>query len=141
MTFPDKRRYDRTFQKVTNKVGEYSINYIKIFSNAQDSSVSEENNYSENKLMPTFMDNFRQGGKYSAQAELRREEIFTDQKSLSVSSLQTDYLNLDCSSDCGRNSEKAKMFRQSALFVEVLITLQKKSQKDQKRKGKSLCGW
>ena len=46
--------------------------------------------------MHTFIDNFRQGGKYSAQTaiqqeELRREEIFTDQKSLSISSLQTDY--------------------------------------------------
>ena len=50
--------------------------------------------------MHTFLDNFHQGGKYSAQianhqAELRREEKFTDQKSLNISSLQTDYLNLD----------------------------------------------
>ena len=50
--------------------------------------------------MHTFLDNFHQSGKYSAQiashqAELRREENFTDQKSLNISSLQTDYLNLD----------------------------------------------
>ena len=56
------------------------------------------------------MDNFHQGGKYSAQvkshqAELRREEKFTDQKSLNISSLQTDYLNLDSSSGFGTNSE------------------------------------
>ena len=45
--------------------------------------------------MHTFLDNFQQGGKYSAQiashqAELRREEKFTKQKSLNISSLQTD---------------------------------------------------
>ena len=42
--------------------------------------------------MHTFMDNFHQGGKYSAQiashqAELKREENFTDQKYLSISYL------------------------------------------------------
>ena len=45
--------------------------------------------------MHTFMDNFEQGGKYSAQTashpeELRREVKFTDQKSLNITSLQTD---------------------------------------------------
>ena len=60
--------------------------------------------------MHTFMDNFHQGAKYSAQiashqAELRREEKFTEQKSLKISSLQTDYLNLDGSSGFGRNIE------------------------------------
>ena len=62
--------------------------------------------------MHTFLDNFKQGGKYSAQiashqAELRREEKFTDQKSLNISSLQTDYLNLESSSGSNRNSERA----------------------------------
>ena len=62
--------------------------------------------------MHTFLDNFHQGGKYSAQidshqVELRREEKFTNQKSLNISSLQTDYLNLDSSSGFGRNSERA----------------------------------
>ena len=61
--------------------------------------------------MHTFLDNFHQGGKYSAQiashqAELIREETFTDQKSLNISSLQTDYLNLDSSAGFGRNSER-----------------------------------
>ena len=60
--------------------------------------------------MHTFMDNFHQGGKLSAQiashqAELRREETFTDQKSLNISSLKTDYLNLDSSSGSSRNSK------------------------------------
>ena len=64
--------------------------------------------YSEDQLMHTFMDNFHQGGKYSAQiashqAELRREEKFTDQRSLNISSLQTDYLNLDSSSSFGKD--------------------------------------
>ena len=59
--------------------------------------------------MHTFLDDFHQGGKYSAQiashqAELRREEKFTDKKSLKISSLQTDYLNIDSSSGVGRNS-------------------------------------
>ena len=68
------------------------------------------NTYSEDQLMNTFMDNYRQGGKYydkteSHQAELSRGEIFTDQKYLSISSLQTDYLNMEIRSFFGRNSE------------------------------------
>ena len=52
--------------------------------------------------MHTFLDNFHQSGKYSAQlsshqAELRREEKYPDQKCLNISSLQTYYLNLDSS--------------------------------------------
>ena len=103
MTFADKSRYDRTFQQVTHKVGELAINDIKRFQNAQDLSVSVVNSYSEDQIMHTFLDNFHQVGKYSAQiaihqAELRREEKFTDQKYLNISSLQTDYLNLDSTS-------------------------------------------
>ena len=61
--------------------------------------------------MHIFLDKFHQGGKYSAQiashqAELRREENFTIQKSLSISSLQTDYLTLDSGSGFGSNSER-----------------------------------
>ena len=52
--------------------------------------------------MHILLDKFHQGGKYSAQIpshqeELLREKII-DQKYLSISSLQTDYLNLDISS-------------------------------------------
>ena len=55
--------------------------------------------------MHTILDNLHQGGKYSSQiashqTELRREEKFTDQKSLNIPSLQNYYLNLD------RNSER-----------------------------------
>ena len=40
MTFSYKSRYDRTFQQVTHKGGEYAINYIKRFHNAHALSVS-----------------------------------------------------------------------------------------------------
>ena len=94
MTFADKIRYDRTFQKVTHKGGEPAINYIKIFQNSQALSVSVGNSYSEDQIMHTFLDNFQKSGKYSAQldshqAELRREKKYPDQKYLKISSLQT----------------------------------------------------
>ena len=63
--------------------------------------------------MHTFLDNFHQSGKYSAQlashqAELRREELYPDQKCLNISSLQTEYLNLDNSnSGSSKHNEKA----------------------------------
>ena len=38
---------------------------------------------------------------------MRREETFTDQKSLNISSLQTDYLNLDSISGSDKNIERA----------------------------------
>ena len=103
MTFADKSRYDRTFQQVTHKGGESAINYIKKFQNAHALSVSVGNRYDEDQIMHTFLDNFHQSGKYSAQlachqAELRREETFSDQKSLNISFLQTDYLHIDISS-------------------------------------------
>ena len=71
--------------------------------------------------MHTFLDNFHQGGKYSAQiashqTELRREENFTDQKSLNISSLQTGYLNLDSSSGFGRNSERENTVQTKCTF-------------------------
>ena len=74
------------------KGGESEINYIKIFQNAQGLSVSVGNTYLEDHLMHTFLDNFRQGEKYSDQiashqAELSREEYFIDKKYLSISSL------------------------------------------------------
>ena len=99
MIFANKSRYDRTFKQVTHKGGGSAINYIKSFQNAHALSVSVENSYYEYQLMHTFLDNFEEGGKYSAQitshqAELRREETFPDQKLLKISSLQTDYLNL-----------------------------------------------
>ena len=76
------------------------MNYIKRFQSALALSVLAENSYTEYHLMHIFLDNFHQGRKYTAQiaihqAELRRGKIFTDQKSVSISSIQTDYLNID----------------------------------------------
>ena len=83
MDFAIKSRYNRTFQQVTHKGGKSSMNYIKIFQNAHALSIYVVNSYSEDQLMHTFLDNFHQGRKYSAQiashqAELRSEEKFTD---------------------------------------------------------------
>ena len=72
--------------------------------------------------MHTFLDDFHQSGKYSAQieshqAELRREETFTDHKSLNISSLQTDYLNLDInSSGSSRHSETSYAVQAKCIF-------------------------
>ena len=116
-----KNRYDRNFQQFTHKGGEYTINYIKIFQNAHALSVSVGNSYYEDQLMHTFLDNFHQGGNYSAQiashqAELRREETFTNQKLFRISSLQTDYLNIYSSSGFGRNSERAHAVQTKWIF-------------------------
>ena len=79
MNFSDKSKYDRTFQHVTHKGGESAIKYNKRFHSAYTLSFSVGNSHSEDQHMHTFLDNFRQGGKYSAQiashqVELRREE-------------------------------------------------------------------
>ena len=92
-----------------------------MFQNAQSFSVSVGNSYSKDQLMHTFLDNFHQGGKYSAQishqAELRRDEKFTYQKSLNISSLHTDYLNLDSrSSGSSRHSEIAHYVQAKCTF-------------------------
>ena len=98
------------------------MNYIKIFQNAQAFSVSVGNTYSEDQLMYIFLDKFHQCGKYSAQkashlAEFRREKKIIDQKCLSISSLQTDYLNIDSSSGCGRIARDLIFSRQSVLLL------------------------
>ena len=72
--------------------------------------------------MHTFLDNFQQSGKYSAQlashqAELRREEKYPDQKCVNISSLQTDYLNLDNSnSGSSRHNEKANSVQKKCTY-------------------------
>ena len=73
MNFSDKSIYDRNFQQVTHKGGEYAINYIKRFQNEHALSVSVGNSYSEYQLMHTFLDNFHQGRKYSAQKQATRQ--------------------------------------------------------------------
>ena len=47
---------------------------------------------------------------------MRREEKCTDQKSLNISSLQTDYLNLDSSSVFGRDSEWAHAVQRECTY-------------------------
>ena len=72
--------------------------------------------------MHTFLDNFHQSGKYSAQlashqAELRREEKYPDQKCLNISSLPTDYLNLDNSvSGSSRHNYRAHSVHTKCTF-------------------------
>ena len=93
--------------------------------------------------MHTFMDNFHQGGKYSSQiashqAELRREETFTDQKSLNISSLQTYYLNLYSSSGFGRNSERAHAVQTKCTFCGGTNHSAKNASKGLERKRKNL---
>ena len=142
MTFSDKSRYDSIFQKVTHKGGESAINYIKRSQNAQDLSVSVGNIYSEDQFIHIFLDNFHQGGKKSAhisshQAELRREEIFTDQKSLSITSLQTDYLNLDSSSGSGRKEDRSNLVHKKCTFCGGTNHSAEKKKKIRKHKGKA----
>ena len=109
MTFAEKRRYGRPFHQVTNKIWQLSMNYIKIFQNTRALSISVGSSYSEDQLMHIFLDNFHLSGKYTAhitrhQADLRKEEKFTDQKYSSITFPQTDYLNLDSISGSGRNN-------------------------------------
>ena len=71
--------------------------------------------------MHIFLDNFHKGGKFtghiaSHQAELRREGKFTDLKYLSISSLKTDYLNLDRSSGSGRDNERENLVQTKCTF-------------------------
>ena len=87
------------------------MNYINIFKNAQALSISMGYSSSENHFIHMFLDNFHQGVKYYVQIvshliELRKEEKHTDQNCLSISSLQTDYLNLNNSSGSNRNNER-----------------------------------
>ena len=72
--------------------------------------------------MHIFLDNFHQSGKYSAQlaihqAELRREGKYPDQKCLNISSLQTDYLNLDSRvSGSIRHNDRAHYVQKKCTF-------------------------
>ena len=64
------------------------------------------NSYNEDNLIHTFLEKFQQSVNFSdqiaiRQAYLRRKEKSIDQKSLSISDLQIDYLNLE---DSGINN-------------------------------------
>ena len=47
---------------------------------------------------------------------MRREEKFIDQKSLNISSLQTDYLNMYSSSGFGRDIERTNAVKTKCTF-------------------------
>ena len=90
--------------------------------------------------MHTFLDNFHQSGKYSAQlashqAELRRGENFRNQTCLNISSLQTDYLNLDNSvSGSSRHNERAHSVQTRTHFVDLITILWKNVKKKSESK-------
>ena len=75
--------------------------------------------------MHTFLDNFHQSRKYLAQlashqAFLRREKKDPDQKCLNVSSLQTEYLNLDSSiSGSSKHNEKANSAKAKCTYCGI----------------------
>ena len=100
MNFFDQIIYNIMFQNVVHKRGESEIKYIKIFKNYKALAISVGNSYTEDQMIQNFLDNLKQGGKYSLsdrntprRIEKRRKII--DQKSLSISELQIDYFNLD----------------------------------------------
>ena len=71
--------------------------------------------------MQIFLDNFHQGGKYSAhiashKVEITIKETFTGQKYLPISSLQNDHLNLDISSGFIRNNNIANLIKTKCTF-------------------------
>ena len=72
--------------------------------------------------MHTFLDNFQQSGKCSAQlashqAELRREGKYPDQKCLNISSLQTEFLKFDSSeSGSSKHDEKANSVQEKCTY-------------------------
>ena len=105
--------------------------------------ISLAGSYSKDQLMHTFLDNFPQGGKYSAQiashqAELRRKEKCMDQKSLNISSLYTDYLNLGSSSGFSRNSEKTNTVQKKCTFCGGTNHSAEKNSKWSDRKRKNI---
>ena len=90
--------------------------------------------------MHIFLDNFYQDEKYSAklashEVELRREEIFPN-ICLSISSLQTDYLNLDSSSGCGKNGERANIVQEKYNFCVGANNSAEKCFKDTRKEKK-----
>ena len=83
--------------------------------------------------MHKLMEIFHQGQVYPAQiairqADINRKETFTDQNTLSILSLQTDYLNLESRSGCDRNIEIANTVQKKYTFCEgVNQSAEKKS--------------
>ena len=64
--------------------------------------------------MHICVNNFHQGGKYIAQIASDQEELliegkYTELKYLSITSIYTDYINLDGSSGFCKNNEKSNI--------------------------------
>ena len=121
MTFADQSIYDRMFQKVVHKGGEFKNNYIKRFQNDKALEILVVNSNTEYKLMQSPLDNSQKGRNYYAQIashqmEFRRKEEIIDQKSLSTSDLKIGYLNLENSVS---NNERANFLNQCELTVDV----------------------
>ena len=55
------------FQQVVHKGRDSAINYIKIFQNLKALEILVGNSYTKDQLMQTFLYNFQQDVKYSAQ--------------------------------------------------------------------------
>ena len=85
------------------------------------------NIHSEDQFMNILFDTLHRGGKYivqieSHQAELIREENFTDKK-YDLSHISR--LIIDSSSGSGRNNERKILFIQNERFLELLNILQR----------------
>ena len=102
---------DRNMQSTTSR---YFIMHM-LYQFQQETAILKIN------LCTHFWITFKKNGKYSFQiashqAEMRREETITDKKSSNISSLQTDYLNLDSSSGFDRDSERAHAVQTQCTF-------------------------
>ena len=60
---------------MVKKLVDSSINYINIFQNAKALEIPVVNNYSEDQLMHTILDNFQKGVKYLAQKDRHQAEL------------------------------------------------------------------
>ena len=73
MTFADQIIYDRIFQKVVHKGGEFKNNYIKRFHNDKALEISVGNSNTEYQLMKFPLDNFQKGRNYYSQIASHQE--------------------------------------------------------------------
>ena len=104
------------------------MDYIERFQNAQPLSVSVGNTYSADQLIQTFQYKFHQCGKYSAQipsdqAELRREEKFTDKNIYLFHPYKLIIKILTAAQVLVEIVKEKTLLIKIAPFVEVLITL------------------
>ena len=90
------------------------------FQNVQAMSVSVGKTYSKDHFMHIFLNNFQQNIYYTDSnppGRVENRKIFTDLNSLSISSLQSDYLNIDNTEYSGRNNDRENIVQANALFL------------------------